>query len=199
MKKFLISFLFALIASVTLSSVTFAKDCDSIYSDVLRLHILANSDSETDQELKLMVRDKILSLSKGLFYDGKEGIIKAEESVVKNIELIESIAQDFVKQQGYNYDVKCELVNMYFTTREYENFTLPAGNYDALRITIGKGEGKNWWCVLYPPLCLPTSIDNDDMSALFSKDQINIIKGNSKYKYKFAILELYNKFISIFD
>lgn len=199
MRKFIAALSFALIASVLLSGVTFAKDCESLYSDVLRLHILANSDSKEDQTLKIKVRDKILSMSDTLFYSGNDGILQAEKSVADNIKHIEEIAQEFICEQGYNYNVKCELVNMYFNTREYDTFTMPAGNYDALRITIGKGEGKNWWCVLYPPLCLSASIKSKNIDALFNKKQADLLKGKQKYKYKFALVELYNKVITLFD
>ena len=85
----------------------------------------------------------------------------------------------------YDYTVKAEVSNIYFPTREYENYTLPAGNYDALRIIIGEGKGHNWWCVMFPSLCLPSAEKSEDRENYFSNSQKNIVTNGVKYKYKF--------------
>ncbi len=86
---------------------------------------------------------------------------------------------------------------MYFSTREYDTFTLPAGKYDALRVTIGSGRGKNWWCVLYPPLCIPAASTQEEFDDLLTKKQVEIVGNKQKYKFKFATLELCEKLKNI--
>ena len=149
-----------LVATLLISSaVSFAETCGPIRNGVLRLHILANSDSDEDQRLKLAVRDRVLTLD--LFSSGHAASKEeAEQETASSLLEIEEAAREELRRQGCTDDVKAELVRMYFTTRVYENVTLPAGYYDAVRITIGEGAGHNWWCVLYPPLCIPVKRHN---------------------------------------
>lgn len=193
MKKFRIAVLVGLIFSIILSSVSvFADTCDDIRHDVLRLHILANSNSKEDQALKLQVRDKILELD-GEIFSNPTDLEDAKKIVESQLEIIKKIAEDEIEAKGYHYKVTAELKNMYFSTREYEKFTLPAGNYDALRVTIGSGEGRNWWCVLYPPLCIPAATSNFELDDILNNEQTDVIKNKSKYKFKFATVEIYEK------
>lgn len=174
------------------SSVTaFASDCEEIRQDVLRLHILANSNSRRDQELKLMVRDEILRLDGELFskMQTKEN---AKKIMAQSLEKIKTQATAVLRENGSSDEVHAELTNMYFTTREYDGFVLPAGKYDALRVTIGEAQGKNWWCVLYPPLCIPAASREEALDVL-SGDERMIIKGGEKYEFKFAVVELIEK------
>lgn len=132
----------------------FAADCERTENSVFRLHILANSDSGEDQALKYGLRDYLLTELASVFEgckDSGECAAAAERSADK----ITEMAQGFVSEKGYNYNIRCEVTKMYFTTRAYENVTLPAGSYDALRLTIGEGAGRNWWCVIFPSLCIP--------------------------------------------
>ena len=138
----------------TSAAVSFTKECEPLRERFLRLHILANSDSEEDQRLKLAVRDHILSL--GLFEEAADKL-QAEVEANERLHMIEEAANEALRAEGSVHTAKAELVRMYFTTRVYENVTLPAGYYDAVRITIGEGGGKTWWCVLYPPLCIPAA------------------------------------------
>ena len=133
----------AFVLTVFYSVIPFEAECNEISNEVFRIHILANSDSQADQSLKLKVRDEILAFSEGLFEsaDSKE---EAENIVRENMDEIIAVAQKKVYDEGYRYKVNAELTNMYFTTRYYEQFTMPSGMYDALRVTIGEGEGKNW-------------------------------------------------------
>lgn len=142
-----------LIFTLFLSSAqAFADTCDPIREEVLRLHILADSDSEEDQQVKIAVRDKLLSLH--LFdTDGVNSRLEAEQAAQENLLTIKAAAQQEVYAQGHTDQVEAEIVRMYFSTRVYDTVTLPAGYYDAVRITIGSGEGHNWWCVLYPQMC----------------------------------------------
>lgn len=164
LKKIEISVLIGLVMTILIGSITtFATDCSQIREDVLRLHILANSDTDEDQALKLKVRDRILSESSELF-ENPTTLEEAKSSVIDHIEKVRQTAQDEVYANGYDYQVNAEIVNMYFTTRQYETFTLPAGMYDAVRITIGEAKGHNWWCVLYPPLCLPAAQPEEELN-----------------------------------
>ena len=197
MKKLHLAVIVGLILSIVASSFgVFASDCANIRNDVFRLHILANSDSAQDQELKLKVRDKILSLEDELFKDAIN-LEDAKEIASNQLEMIKEIAETEIRAQGYNYEVTVELENIYFTTREYETFTLPAGNYDALRIKIGSGTGKNWWCVLYPPLCIPAATSSAEFDDLLTKNQVEIVENKEKYKFKFAVVEIYENLKNI--
>lgn len=125
-----------------------------VKTDTLRLHIIANSDSDFDQELKLRVRDRVLEYTGGLFAEAS-GKTEAEALAEYSANDIKAVAEEVIAENGADYSVSVEITNMWFETRTYDGFTLPAGDYDAVRIIIGAGEGHNWWCVMYPPLCLP--------------------------------------------
>ena len=178
------------IAGSSLSA--FAAGCEGIRGSVLRLHILANSDSDADQALKLAVRDRILTLDNTLC-DEAGNLADAERIAGRELAAIEAAAADEIVRRGYDYPVKAELVRMYFNTREYENFTLPAGSYDAVRVTIGDGAGHNWWCVLYPPLCLPAAESRTGLADLLTPEELEIVQGQPKYEYRFAVVEWLEK------
>ncbi len=125
-----------------------------VKTETLRLHIIANSDSDFDQELKLKVRDRILEYTDGLFAE-VSGKTEAESLAEYSSDDIKAVAEEVIAENGADYSVSVEITNMWFETRTYDGFTLPAGDYDAVRIIIGAGEGHNWWCVMYPPLCIP--------------------------------------------
>lgn len=182
----------AFVLTVIYSVIPFQAVCAEIPNDVFRFHILANSDSEEDQVLKLKVRDKVLEKTKILF-DTANSKSDAEEFVKANLETIEKIAQNEVYKNGYNYPVKAEVVNMHFDTRYYEGYTLPSGMYDALRITIGNAKGHNWWCVMYPSICIST-VDEGKSRAknALSDDEYSVVT-DEKVEYKFFIVELFQK------
>lgn len=161
-----------------------------IYEDTLRLHILANSDSEEDQELKLKVRDRLLTeygeMLKGESIGESVGIIDEQLSE------IEEDVEEWIREYGYSYDASVTLSREWYDTREYEDFTLPKGEYTSLRVIIGDGEGKNWWCVMFPPLCLDIASERapaDDGISSYTDEEIRLISGK-KYNIKFKILEL---------
>ena len=120
---------------------------------VIRLHVLANSDSQADQTLKLQVRDKILAQTASLL-SGQESAAQAAAILQDNLDTLAQTAAQEIAARGYHYPVKVCLEETWFPTRQYENVSLPAGNYQALRVLIGEGAGKNWWCVVFPSLCL---------------------------------------------
>lgn len=182
----------AFVLTVIYSVIPFQAVCAEIPNDVFRFHILANSDSEEDQALKLKVRDKVLEKTKILF-DTANSKSDAEEFVKANLETIEKIAQNEVYKNGYNYPVKAEVVNMHFDTRYYESYTLPSGMYDALRITIGNAKGHNWWCVMYPSICISTVDEGKDRAKdALSDDEYSVVT-DDKVEYKFFIVELFQK------
>ncbi|MCL1859512.1 MAG: stage II sporulation protein R [Oscillospiraceae bacterium] len=170
-----------------------------IYDSLIRLHVLANSDSKDDQNLKLEVRDYILSDIDELTQDCKNAE-EAGEKIQDNLEYIELKIKDFInqKQKDYDYSVKTTLSREVYPEKIYtdssgEDYIFPSGKYNSLRIIIGEGDGKNWWCVLFPPLCLSGSKIEDELAvAGYSNDQINILKKDkgSKYVIRFKILEL---------
>ncbi|GHU81965.1 stage II sporulation protein R [Clostridia bacterium] len=183
--------------SVIFSQTVFAAECDQMSGKLLRLHILANSDSDEDQELKLKVRDEILAQASNLFVNA-ETKEEAKEITQDNINQITALAQKFVYEQGYNYKVNAKLVKMRFNTRHYDDITLPAGEYDALRITIGAGEGHNWWCVMFPPMCFSSAEAQADMNGVLNKDEIDIIENEPKYEFKFKTAEIFNEIVEFF-
>ena len=203
MRRWEKALLCGLAVTIMVSSVTgftsFARQCGDIRSSVLRLHILANSDSKQDQDLKIKVRDKILSESAQLFEtaSSKE---QAEEQIRGKLGDIQAVAQKEVYQEGFQYPVKAELVNMYFTTRTYGNVTLPAGYYDAVRVTIGAANGHNWWCVLFPPLCIPAAEGSTKLNDVLNSNQLGIVNGYSQpdYKIKFKVVEWYEDIVNFF-
>ncbi len=183
----------ALILTVLFSFTGFAEQCEDIPNRVLRLHVLANSDSEEDQALKLKVRDKILSAGAGML-DTAESREEAESIVAQSLPELQAAAEEEIKNQGYDYPVKVELTRMYFTTRQYETVTLPAGNYSALRVTIGEAKGKNWWCVMFPPMCLPAAEESAELQEVLNPSQMEIVTGNSGgYEIKFKSVEIYEQ------
>ncbi len=198
MKLFLKSLCVAFVLTVIFSMLPFETECKEISNEVFRLHILANSDAESDQELKLKVRDKVLEYTESLF-ENSHSKEEAENAVSDNLQEICNVALKEVRNNGYDYGVTAEITNMYFTTRYYDSYTLPSGMYDALRITIGSGEGHNWWCVMYPSVCISTE-ENQDKAAkeALNENQYDIVK-NEQYEYKFKIVEIFEKICSYFS
>ena len=198
MKLFVKSACIAFVLVVIYSLIPFQAQCGNISNDVFRLHILANSDSEYDQSIKLKVRDKVLEYSEDMFKNAasKE---QAESLTAENLTNIEQIANNELKRLGCNYTAKAEIKNMYFTTREYSAYTLPSGMYDALRITLGKGEGHNWWCVMYPSICLSTATEQDEKARQALDDNEYDVVKNEKYEYKFKVVELFERLSSLFN
>ena len=156
----------------------------SIYDDTIRLHVLAPSDSVEDQTLKLKIRDKILS-KYGYIMRESKSIDEAKSNIFTITEAIEADCNEWILEMGYSYTAKAELLTEWYNTREYSSFILPAGNYLSLKITLGKGEGVNWWCVMYPPMCLDTALASE---PYYSDEEQNLIS-NDRYRVKFKLLE----------
>ena len=178
-------FLAAVIAFSAFSPVISMSE--NISDKVFRLHILANSDSAADQSLKLKVRDKILDYSKTL-YSGCQSVDEAIAVTKESLGEIKEIAQKTVAFNGYEYGVSAFTARDYFSVREYDSFTLPAGNYSCLKIIIGQGKGKNWWCVMFPAVCLSGCTEDFDKSLT---EEEKAMLEDRRYIVKFKIAEIY--------
>ena len=177
-RKIHLSICFGLICAVMLSMSHFSAACDDLRQNLLRLHIIANSDSIADQELKLKIRDEILSKTDGMFLNSND-LQAAKEIVYANLSRFEQIANDVIKENGFNYNATASLGVSDFDTRYYEDFTLPAGEYQSLIITLGEGNGKNWWCVVYPTVCIPAA-KKGELEDSVSEESVQIAKGKDK-------------------
>ncbi len=168
---------------------------EALADRMVRLHVLANSDSEEDQALKLQVRDSIIGYAEDILrssHDREDAANRLEQALPE----LESLAADTIAQNGYDYAVTAELTDTTFPTREYEDFTLPAGDYLALRVVIGAGEGHNWWCVVFPPLCAQSTEDLSQtaMAAGLSDDDVGLITEEDQgYVLKFKSIELWER------
>ena len=158
------------------SGVLALRTQDELADKVVRLHVLANSDSEEDQALKLKVRDVVLERATAILEQSADRR-EAESRLRGELLELERIAAEEIAAEGYNYPVTVELENTDFPTKEYDGFTLPAGEYLALRVIIGEGQGQNWWCVVFPPLCTAASADvpASALAAGFSEEEVNLI------------------------
>ena len=197
--KFLFLF-FILFLFLFFSSFYYTKYVSSnISSKVFRLHIVANSDSITDQILKLKVRDSILEYMNSLINSSmsKDDITKI---AVQNIPKFKSIANDTINKNGYRYSVAVEVGSFFFPTKKYGNIYFPDGNYDSLNIKIGNASGHNWWCVMFPPLCfidsqtgvLTEESENYLKNTLTNEDFNIISQENNSYIFKFKTIEIIN-------
>ena len=195
--KFLVGFTcLALIIGIFSASLPVNGEI-GLYESVARLHVLANSDSEEDQALKLKVRDSILDQMEDSMKNCTT-VEDAKKSLEESKDEILNTAKNCINSLGYDYDVVVELGEEQYPTRVYENVSLPAGAYYSVRVKIGEGEGKNWWCVLFPPLCVSSAIaDNSDelASVGLTPNEVNIITNSdeSEYEIKFKFLEFLKK------
>lgn len=166
---------------------------------VLRLHVLANSDSEADQALKLKVRDSVLEAASAIL-EGCPDRETAEQRLSAALPEIEDAARARIAAEGETQTVTAELRPTVFPTREYEDFTLPAGEYLALRVVLGEGEGHNWWCVVFPPLCAETtsSLSQTAMAAGLTEEEVALITESDGYQLKFKAVELWEKLMAYF-
>ena len=174
-----------------ISGAVSLQNRDQLADKVVRLHILANSDSEEDQALKLRVRDRVLERATELLEqtgDRRE----AADVLQSHLPELERIAAEEISDCGYEYDVTAEVVNTMFPTKEYDGFTLPAGEYLALRIIIGEGNGHNWWCVVFPPLCTTAAADvpASALAAGFDEEEVALVtEENEGYVLEFKAME----------
>lgn len=191
-------FLISLITGACLTSAlqVYSRNIvEGISKSVVRLHIVANSNSAEDQSLKLKVRDDIIKYIEPLL-DDAENVEETKKIIVENLDEIEEEAEKTVKKYGYTYSVTANFGNYDFPTKEYGNVRFPKGGYDALKIVIEKGNGKNWWCVLYPQLCFTENVNGvlpeeseAKLENTLSNEQYDVITNKSKINFKFKIVE----------
>lgn len=200
--KMFIILTFLLFIYTTICAVSYAQNISTdIANSVFRLHVIANSDSQEDQNLKYKVRDNLLSYMNKICKNAQSKsdaieIAKKHENDFKNIAL------ETIKNEGYSYDVKINIGNFEFPTKHYGDISLPAGYYDALRIEIGEAKGQNWWCVMFPPLCfvdVSSGVVPEDSKEMLennlSEEEFALVsdKSNAEIQFKFKLLELFNK------
>ena len=204
MKKLKIGRIFVILillnVFILLSAISYVDAVsNNIANSVFRLHVIANSDSREDQDLKLKVRDELLSYMNII---SKDSTSKQEAMQIANehIEKFSQIAEKVIKENGYNYTVNVQIGKADFPTKYYGDITLPAGTYDALKVQIGEAKGQNWWCVMFPPLCfvdvstgivpdnskqeLKQSLDNEEYDLISKTD-------DNEISFKFKIVELF--------
>lgn len=172
---------------------SFARVCGSIRANTLRLHVLANSDSDADQAVKLQVRDALVAECARLFA-GERSLAGAEADAAAALPQLQGTAEAVVRNAGYDYPVRVRLTRQYFETRTYGGCTLPAGRYHALRVELGAAAGHNWWCVLFPPLCLAAAESDGgeaDLERIWGTDAARVATGD--YELRFALVEWFER------
>ena len=200
MKKEKILLLFCIfVLCATVCDVLPIHGEEKIYGSVVRLHVLANSDSEEDQTLKLKVRDGVLSYVSPLVADC-ESREEAIEILDREAESIRTVAADVIAREGYSYSADVTLTVEDYPTRNYESMSFPSGAYVSLRVMLGEAQGQNWWCVLFPQVCTDTATPAEERlsQAGFTSSQIRLLTEQEKpiYKVKFKLVEL---FYQLFD
>ena len=192
----LLLFLYTIICAKNYVSAVFTNLSEAVF----RLHVIANSDSDEDQSLKLKVRDSLLNYMNNLCVDCSTQEKAISLATIHKNEF-QQIAENTIKENGYNYPVRININNFYFPTKNYGDITLPAGFYDALRVEIGDAKGKNWWCVMFPSLCfidISSGIVNDEakenLENNLDEESYNLIsnKNNSEVEFKFKLVEFFS-------
>ena len=205
----------SLISIISIMTISISGEVKKIstasedYKDkLIRFHVIANSDSEEDQNLKLKVRDAIINYLQPKLLES-ESIEESELIIKKEYDELEKISKNIILENGYDYDVKVGIDYSKFPTKQYSNVVLPAGEYKALRIIIGEGKGKNWWCVMFPPLCFVDEQNNvidketdEKLKSVLTKDEYELIveKDNKKVndlQIKFKIVEVFQKILDL--
>ena len=172
---------------------------EDLQKQLFRLHIIANSNSSEDQELKIKVRDNIVKYLNSLSFTNKNDLINY---ISAHKEDINKIVSDTILENGYTYSSSIEISNSFYPQKKYNNIILPSGYYDGLSVKIGKANGKNWWCILFPPMCLinesTCKLSNDSKSLLnqnLNQETNSVIAANTiNYKFKFKIIDFVNNF-----
>lgn len=185
------------LAAAMLAGMWLNGEQSALAENVIRLHVIANSDSESDQTLKLQVRDRILEQAADLYPAGADADT-ARQYIEDDLARLAQTGRQVVEEQGYDYPVTAAVKEVWFPTKQYEDVALPAGNYTALQIVIGEGDGQNWWCVVFPPLCLGSvteEIEAAEQAGSFTPGQTALITGESGgYAVKFKAMELWERF-----
>ena len=201
LKRWELALMIGLMAAVVTAS-WLGKEQQELADSLIRFHVIANSDSQEDQELKLAVRDEVLAQAE-TFYPEHATLAEARSALEAHLDDLAQAGQAVVNEAGYSYPVTAQLTNCWFPTKEYEGFALPAGNYNALRIVIGEGKGQNWWCVAFPPLCLGAASETVEEAAqagYFTPGQAALVTEQDEgYVLKFKSMELLGQLQGLFS
>ena len=187
--------LLVLAAALTLFCSWLGGYRECLSGKLLRLHVVANSDSDADQALKLEVRDAVLDCAAG-YLENVSDVRAAEQVLGAHLAELAGAGQAVVREKGYDYAVRASLGTSHFPTKTYDGFALPAGEYRALRVTIGAGEGRNWWCVVFPTLCVSAASEWQDtaVSGGLSDEDVRLMAEEDEgYVLRFKCLELWDK------
>ena len=200
--KMVIILSFLLFIYTTICAISYAQNISTdIVDSVFRLHVIANSDSKEDQDLKYIVRDNLLSYMNEIC-SNCETKQEAINIVNENKDKFEEIAKSTIKEQGFSYDVKINIGNFEFPTKNYGDISLPKGYYDALRVEIGKAKGQNWWCVMFPPLCfvdvtsgVVPEESKEIMEDNLSEEEFALVSdsSNDELQFKFKLIEFFQE------
>ena len=200
--KMVIILSFLLFIYTSICAISYAQNISTDIADsVFRLHVIANSDSKEDQDLKYIVRDNLLSYMNEIC-SNCETKQEAIDIVTENKDKFEEIAKSTIKEQGFSYDVKINIGNFEFPTKNYGDISLPAGYYDALRIEIGEAKGQNWWCVMFPPLCfvdvtsgVVPEESKEVMEENLSEEEFALVSNssNDELQFKFKLIEFFQE------
>ena len=167
----------------------FAAACGQLPRDVVRLHVVANSNGAEDQAVKLLVRDAVLEEA-ARWYQGAGSMEEASSQLCTHLQSIAGAAGQVLGEQGVDYSATAQMTEMYFPTRDYGDFRLPAGRYRTLRVTLGEGAGKNWWCVVFPSLCLPAATQEEALLTL-PEGERQVVEGGQDVQVKLKAVELW--------
>lgn len=167
----------------------FAAACGQLPRDVVRLHVVANSNGAEDQAVKLLVRDAVLEEA-ARWYQGAGSMEEASSRLCTHLQSIAGAARQVLGEQGVGYSATAQMTEMYFPTRDYGDFRLPAGRYRTLRVTLGEGAGKNWWCVVFPSLCLPAATQEEALLTL-PEGERQVVEGGQGVQVKLKAVELW--------
>ena len=193
MRKTVTLGLLLLCTTVSLSALALSAEQKNLSDKLIRLHVVANSDSDYDQSVKLKVRDAVLQKANALLADSEN----PDRTLAENLQVLADTAQAELCKLNYRADIHASFEMERFPTRKYDTFSLPAGTYKTLRITIGSGRGHNWWCVVYPSLCLTASMDDFEKAAQaanFTDGEISLIREETPtYVLRFKTVEILEK------
>ncbi|MBO5836982.1 MAG: stage II sporulation protein R [Oscillospiraceae bacterium] len=191
MKKTAKILLFALLIYFIFGFCRIICDKHTLRNDVIRLHVVANSDSQEDQTVKLIVKDAIVSYLQPKMNE-LQTVQQAKNYITHSISKLTAIANDALLEHNFNHQAKVTLGIESFGRRDYDTFSLPAGVYESLRVEIGNADGKNWWCVVFPSLCVPTTGDefrDAAVSSGFNENLTDTLSDNGTYKIRFLLLD----------
>ncbi|WP_026487054.1 stage II sporulation protein R [Caldanaerobius polysaccharolyticus] len=206
MKKLALVLMLTIIVTIGFQYSSYRAEKADIANRLIRLHVIANSDSAVDQAVKLKVRDAIIKAMDPKF-EGNYSLDKAKKTIESNLGYIERIANKVLKDNGMNYRAKVQFGRFDFPIKSYGPIVLPPGNYQALRVVLGNGKGKNWWCVMFPPLCftdithgLTSAQAEENLNKVLTKEQLNMIdeEKNHQVVFRFKIYEVIEQTINAF-